>query len=69
MSIQILPNLTPRYLRELIPEQVQHIANYAFRIRTALMANSFVPSSTIKQWDSRDDAKRNVPTLSSYKST
>jgi hypothetical protein len=76
LNFKILHDLTPRYLKDLIPQQVQTATAYTLRnrtnfriplFRTQLMKNSYIPA-TLRQWNALDPAIRNCNTLSSIKS-
>lgn len=73
---KILNDLTPPYLKKLIPPQVQTLTPYPvrnsnnFRIpksRTQFMNSSFIPA-TLRQWNSLDPNMRNCRTLVTFKS-
>ena len=72
---KILNNLTPNYLKELIPPLVQTATPYSlrtqanFRIpfsRTNLLKRSFIPS-TLRLWNSLDMQTRDSKSLNSFK--
>lgn len=73
---KILNRLSPDYLFELTPPQVQNVSNYPLRnrsnfrvprARTQLMNNSFIPA-TLRQWNALDLELRNSRTLVTFKS-
>lgn len=73
---KILNGLTPHYLSQLIPPQVQASTAYPlrnradFRIphsRTQLNHNSYIPS-TLRQWNALDPALRACRTFTTFKS-
>jgi hypothetical protein len=75
LMFKILNNLTPNYLKVLIPPQVQDGTEYNLRnrshirlpaARTNYMKNSYIPS-TLKQWNATDPQLRNIRTLPSIK--
>lgn len=75
LMYKIINNLTPNYLKVLIPPQVQDGTEYNLRnrshirlpaSRTQYMKNSFIPS-TLKQWNATDPQIRNIRTLASIK--
>ena len=76
LMYKILNGITPPYLKELIPPQVQTATHYPLRNRTnfriprariQLMNNSYIPA-TLRQWNDLDPALRNCRTLSTFKS-
>lgn len=76
LMFKIINGLTPEYLSNLIPPQVQASTTYTlrnrvnFRIpfaRTQLMKNSYIPAS-LRQWNNLDPELRNSRTLPTFKS-
>jgi hypothetical protein len=77
MFFKMVNNMTPEYLRNIVPQQVGHITNYNLRnvsdfrtphSRTIRYRKSFLPS-TIKAWNGLDNDTRNTRTLSNFKLT
>ena len=73
---KIKNNLTPTYLKDIIPKNVGSRSNYNLRnannisvpsARLRHSYNSFIPSS-IRLWNNIPDIERNRPTLQSFKS-
>ena len=71
---KIVNNLTPNYLRELLPSQVSERAHYSFRscsdytlfpARTERFKNSFFPSAT-KAWNNIDITVRSFESVTSF---
>jgi len=76
LMFKIVNNLTPHYLRELIPPQVQATTQYPLRnrthyriptARTQLKHNSYIPA-TLRQWNALDPDLRNCRTVSTFRS-
>ncbi len=76
LMYKILHDLTPRYLKDLIPPQVQTATAYTLRnrnnyrlpsYRTQCMNKSFIPA-TIQQWNVTDTLIQNCNTLCTFKS-
>jgi hypothetical protein len=75
LMFKIINNLTPNYLKELIPPQVLDATNYNLRnrqhirlpaSRTQYMQTSYIPS-TLKQWNALDPEIRSIRTVSTLK--
>lgn len=75
LMYKIVNGLTPPYLRELIPPQVQSTTPYPLRnrrnyrippTRTQLSHHSYIPAS-LRQWNELDPDLRNSRTLHSFK--
>ena len=67
-------NLTPSYLRQLLPHRVEHQSRYVFRnttnfivpqTRTTYHFYSFLPS-TLRRWNTLDENIRESSTLQSF---
>ena len=70
-------NLTPSYINDLIPPNVDELSDYSLRnsqnistplIRTTQFQKSCIPSA-INEWNSTDIAKRQCPTFSRFKNS
>ena len=77
MMYKITHNLTPDYLRQLLPPRVQERSRYLLRnpnnfivpaTRTTGYFNSFLPSA-LREWNSLSIASRNCSSLVSFKRT
>ena len=75
LMFKIIKGLTPSYLTDLIPPQVQSTTHYPLRnrthfrvplARTQLNNNSFIPA-TLRQWNALDPDIRNSRTLPTFK--
>ena len=74
---KITHNLTPDYLKRLLPPRIQDQSRYQLRnpnnymvpiTRTTFYFNSFLPS-TLREWNSLNIISRNSTTLASFKRT
>ena len=72
---KIINDLTPLYLRTILPERVQQQSRYRLRnsnnfsipiARTTTYYKSFLPA-TLRSWNSLDEAVKQSPTISSFK--
>lgn len=75
LMFKLINDLTPQYLSDLIPPQVQITTHYPLRnrthfrvplARTQLNKNSFIPA-TLRQWNALDPDLRNCRTLPTFK--